>query len=336
MKKRITAGLLMLALTISLGQSAEGRSATSLSRKKLNLTKGSTFTLKVRGVSGKKNIIWKSSKKKVASVTKKGKVTARKKGTAVITAKIKSRKFRCRVTVTAKKKHSAPSPTPTQKPSVTPRPSAAPTLAPTPAPTLTPTRRPSITLWPSTAPTLAPTIAPTRRPSITLWPSTAPTLAPTLTPTQRPSVTLWPSTAPTLAPTIAPTKTPDASVTEADAYRILNSLRSVYPEGMSLTNENFYYYSPCFGHGYGCYGFAAKLSDTVFGTGRTCTTHSSFDSIKTGDNIRIGNYHSVIVLTKSQNSVTVVEGNFNSSVHWDRTITQTSLAREGFTVTTRY
>ena len=314
MKKRITAGLLMLALTISLGQSAEGRSATSLSRKKLNLTKGSTFTLKVRGVSGKKNIIWKSSKKKVASVTKKGKVTARKKGTAVITAKIKSRKFRCRVTVTAKKKHSAPSPTPTQKPSVTPRPSAAPTLAPTPAPTLTPTRRPSITLWPSTAPTLAPTIAPTRRPSITLWPSTAPTLA----------------------PTIAPTKTPNASVTEADAYRILNSLRSVYPEGMSLTNENFYYYSPCFGHGYGCYGFAAKLSDTVFGTGRTCTTHSSFDSIKTGDNIRIGNYHSVIVLTKSQNSVTVVEGNYNSSVHWDRTITQTSLAREGFTVTTRY
>ena len=292
MKKRITAGLLMLALTISLGQSAEGRSATSLSRKKLNLTKGSTFTLKVRGVSGKKNIIWKSSKKKVASVTKKGKVTARKKGTAVITAKIKSRKFRCRVTVTAKKKHSAPSPTPTQKPSVTPRPSAAPTLAPTPAPTLTPTRRPSITLWPSTAPTLA--------------------------------------------PTIAPTKTPNASVTEADAYRILNSLRSVYPEGMSLTNENFYYYSPCFGHGYGCYGFAAKLSDTVFGTGRTCTTHSSFDSIKTGDNIRIGNYHSVIVLTKSQNSVTVVEGNYNSSVHWDRTITQTSLAREGFTVTTRY
>ena len=304
MKKRITAGLLMLALTISLGQSAEGRSATSLSRKKLNLTKGSTFTLKVRGVSGKKNIIWKSSKKKVASVTKKGKVTARKKGTAIITAKIKARKFRCRVTVTAKKKHSAPSPTPTptQKPSVTPRPSTA----PTPAPTLTPTRRPSITLWPSTAPTLAPTIAPT----------------------QRPSVTLWPSAAPTLAPTIAPTKTPDASVTEADAYRILNSLRSVYPEGMSLTNENFYYYSPCFGHGYGCYGFAAKLSDTVFGTGRTCTTHSSFDSIKTGDNIRIGNYHSVIVLTKSQNSVTVVEGNFNSSVHWDRTITQTSLARE--------
>ena len=318
MKKRITAGLLMLALTISLGQSAEGRSAASLSRKKLNLTKGSTFTLKVRGVSGKKNIIWKSSKKKVASVTKKGKVTARKKGTAVITAKIKARKFRCKVTVTAKKKHSAPSPTPTQKPSVTPRPSTAPTLAPTPAPTLTPTRRPSITLWPSTAPTLAPTLTPTQRPSVTLWPSIAPTLAPTL------------------APTIAPTKTPDASVTEADAYRILNSLRSVYPEGMSLTNENFYYYSPCFGHGYGCYGFAAKLSDTVFGTGRTCTTHSSFDSIKTGDNIRIGNYHSVIVLTKSQNSVTVVEGNYNSSVHWDRTITQTSLAREGFTVTTRY
>ena len=104
---------------------------------------------------------------------------------------------------------------------------------------------------------------------------------------------------------------------------------------MTLTNS-YYYYSPQFGNGYGCYGFAAKLSDTVFGTQKAYTTHSSFDKIKVGDNIRIGNYHSVIVLTKGSNYITVVEGNYNSSVHWDRKITSSSLSSEGFQVYTRY
>lgn len=129
--------------------------------------------------------------------------------------------------------------------------------------------------------------------------------------------------------------TNQGSVTENSAYNVLNSLRSTYKEGTTLTNE-YYYYSPVFGNGYGCYGFAAKLSDTVFGTTKSYTTHNSFDKIKVADNIRIGNSHSVIVLTKDSNSITVVEGNYNSSIHWDRKITASSLASSGFTVYTRY
>ena len=47
---------------------------------------------------------WSSSKKKVVSVTSKGKVTAKKKGNAVITAKVGSKKYRCKIKVVLPKK----------------------------------------------------------------------------------------------------------------------------------------------------------------------------------------------------------------------------------------
>ncbi len=152
--------------------------------------------------------------------------------------------------------------------------------------------------------------------------------------TQKPSVPSSTSTPSPSVPTTTP-NTPSSSVTEASAYATLNSLRSTYPQGMRLTNS-YYYYSPRFGNGYGCYGFAAKLSDTLFGTEKAYPAHSDFSRIKVGDNIRIGNYHSVIVLTKSSNYITVVEGNYNSSVNWDRKITASALANDGFKVYTRY
>lgn len=145
----------------------------------------------------------------------------------------------------------------------------------------------------------------------------------------KPTMTNKPVTTP------IPEGSPSTAVTEKSAYATLNSLRSTYPEGMPLTNS-YYYHSPQFGNGYGCYGFAAKLSDTVFGTSQPFQTHSSFDKIRVGDNIRIGNSHSVIVLTKENGFITVVEGNYNSSVHWDRKITSASLSSSGFKVYTRY
>lgn len=127
-----------------------------------------------------------------------------------------------------------------------------------------------------------------------------------------------------------------SKVTERSVYAILKSLRSTYPEGKKVTNTSYFYFSPEFGNGVGCYGFAAKLSDTVFGTEKAYKTHSSFSRIKVGDNIRIGGYHSVIVLTKKKNYITVVEGNYNGMVHWNRKITSSSLTSSGFKVYTRY
>ena len=77
-------------------------SAVSITLNKANLSikKGSSSTLKatVKGASG---ATWKSSNSAVASVSSAGKVTAKKKGTAVITATTKTggKKATCKVTV---------------------------------------------------------------------------------------------------------------------------------------------------------------------------------------------------------------------------------------------
>lgn len=70
---------------------------TGLNHKKLSLKIGQQKKLRLKGVRQGK-VKWKSSRPAVASV-KKGVVTARKKGTATITAKYKKKKYKCRITV---------------------------------------------------------------------------------------------------------------------------------------------------------------------------------------------------------------------------------------------
>ena len=50
----------------------------------------------------KKSVKWSSSKSSVASVNAKGKVTAKKAGTATITAKVGGKKYTCKITVKPK------------------------------------------------------------------------------------------------------------------------------------------------------------------------------------------------------------------------------------------
>lgn len=80
-----------------------------LNKKKLTLKKGKKYTLKLTISSTaktakekkalKKAVKWSSSKKKVATVTKAGKVKAKKKGKTTITAKLKGKKVSCKVIV---------------------------------------------------------------------------------------------------------------------------------------------------------------------------------------------------------------------------------------------
>lgn len=101
--KGITATLLIFALTASTTgefQIQAAKKKPKLSVKKTTLYVGKTIKLKVKNT--KKKVKWSSSKKSVATVTKKGKVTAKRKGKAVITAKVAKKKLTC--TVTVKKK----------------------------------------------------------------------------------------------------------------------------------------------------------------------------------------------------------------------------------------
>lgn len=203
-----------------------------LNKTSLKLKKGKTYQLKTKNV--KETVTWKSSNKKVATVSKKGKITAKKTGTAVIKAIYKkngkAKTLKCKVTVTAAKKESR----------------------------------------------------------------------------------------------------------EATVKKQILALQSTYKEGTPWTNDDFYFWEAKNTYCYGCIALAGEISDSIFGQDAPLKTHSDFSAIKSGDHIRIGNYHSVIVISHTSDSVTVVEGNYNSSIHWFRTITKSSLQQSGFSVDTRY
>lgn len=91
-------GLLVLPVKIE----ASGKKKVKLNKTKITLIVGKTATLKIKNAPKGKKVIWSTNKKKVATVSKKGKVTAKKVGTAKITAKVAKKKYTCKVTVKKK------------------------------------------------------------------------------------------------------------------------------------------------------------------------------------------------------------------------------------------
>lgn len=108
--KQTFAWVLALMMVFSIFPATQVNAATKpkLSKTKITMTVGQSKKLKVKGVSKKqaKRIKWKSSKKKVVTVTKTGKIKARKAGKATITAKVGKKKLKCKVTVKKKRKKS--------------------------------------------------------------------------------------------------------------------------------------------------------------------------------------------------------------------------------------
>lgn len=89
----IVVALLLLLVPINV----QAANKVKISKTKVTMYVGETTTLKVKGTS--KKVTWSSSNKKVVTVTSKGKVTAKKKGTATITAKVSGKKYKCKITV---------------------------------------------------------------------------------------------------------------------------------------------------------------------------------------------------------------------------------------------
>lgn len=111
-KKYLIISFLMLIAVLSpISASAAGK--VKISKSKVTLTAGKSTKLVVK--NNKKKVKWSSSNKKVATVNSKGKVTAKKQGAAKITAKVGAKKYTCKVTVKkATKKTSAKKTTPTE------------------------------------------------------------------------------------------------------------------------------------------------------------------------------------------------------------------------------
>ncbi len=68
-----------------------------LNKTSISLDVGKSYTLKVSGTKSK--VAWSSSNKKIATVSTSGKVTAKKAGSATVTALVNKKKYNCKVTV---------------------------------------------------------------------------------------------------------------------------------------------------------------------------------------------------------------------------------------------
>ena len=78
------------------------------------------------------------------------------------------------------------------------------------------------------------------------------------------------------------------------------------------------------------------LSDAAFGD-NPARKHYDFDNLKIGDILRMNNDgHSVVIICLSDTNVTLVEGNFNSSVHWGRNFPLDEIRSKLTYVITRY
>lgn len=140
--------------------------------KKMTLQAGEKKTIKIKGKVKGARYTFKSSKTSVAKVNKKGVVSAKKAGKAVVTItekKKSKKKVIGKVKVTVKNKKEVQT---TTEPTTTPVTSSAPTVAPSASATPVATA--------SVAPTVAPTVVPTSTP--TAVPTVAPTASPKTTP----------------------------------------------------------------------------------------------------------------------------------------------------------
>ena len=100
--------LFILTLTITLllpltNPTTVEAANVKLNKRHITLYKGSSYKLKMKGTT--KKIKWKSKDKSIATVSKTGKVKAKKAGTTYIYAIIKKKIYECKVKVKEKKKN---------------------------------------------------------------------------------------------------------------------------------------------------------------------------------------------------------------------------------------
>ena len=274
-KNKIMSCLLMIALFVSafytdkmsVVSAASSKTGICLkvdnrliSGKTISIKKGKKKQIKV-SVPKKKNykITFRSNKGSIAAVSKTGKITAKKMGTAkiVVIAKSKNKSYKSwvKVKVVSWGKKSE-NPLPSKKPGsaqtdTSTLPSATPPVAPSDVP--------SASVVPSAAPPVVPSatpmVAPTDAPPVAS--SAAPTIAPSVTPT------IMPSASPDTAPTESPA--PD---TVSDMYEVMirvdgkefpaklyqtettKSIMQKLPLSITMDelngNEKYYYFSESF------------------------------------------------------------------------------------------
>ena len=97
LKRLFVIMLICICTFSSFGGTKVYAATVKLNKSSANLYVGESVTLKLNGT--KKTVKWSTSNKNVASVSSKGKVTAKKKGTATISAKCNGKSYKCKIIV---------------------------------------------------------------------------------------------------------------------------------------------------------------------------------------------------------------------------------------------
>lgn len=92
---------ILICLSLIITPNVQAKSKIALNHKSATILKGEIIKLKLTGNTNK--VKWSSSDSKIAKVSQKGKVTARKVGTTKITAKMGNKKYTCKIKVESPK-----------------------------------------------------------------------------------------------------------------------------------------------------------------------------------------------------------------------------------------
>lgn len=296
MKKGITL-FLALVMVITMFPVQAQAASVKINKTKAVIYVGSRETLKIKGTS--KQASWKSSDKSIASVSSKGVVTAKKAGTATITAKVEKKSYKCKVTV--------------KKPYLN-KTKLSLNKGKTYQLKITGTKANS---WKSSDTKVASVSGSGKIKAKKAGTATI-TCKGKDKKTYKCKVTVKESY-------------------EDQIYAKIIAKKKSYPEGMKWTNDNYYgWKGGIYAGGYGCAGFAFMLSDAAFGS-QKASMHKDFNNLRVGDILRMDkDTHSVIILEVKKDKIVVAEGNYNSSVHWGREISLSEVRSTGTYVMTRY
>ena len=119
----------------------------------------------------------------------------------------------------------------------------------------------------------------------------------------------------------------DNKYSDACLYSKMIAKQKEYPEGMTWTNSNCYFFKVQRTNGCGCAGFAFMLSDVCF-EDLPATDLKECKNFKVGDVVRINsNTHSIIILEvdRKTDTITIAEGNYAGTIHWGRTFETSGL-----------
>lgn len=142
------------------------------------------------------------------------------------------------------------------------------------------------------------------------------------------------------------------AATEKDVYERMIALKEKYPEGMRwddnypYSRKNGYFCEAWGGSTAACTAFACSYTDDVFGKETSVRyigkKKFAYEMIQVGDVLHMRNddgtntNHYVVVLERDAEGVTVVEGNYNDTVHWGRIITREYIEENFLQLITRY